>query len=282
MPFSLENKGVQMIETVLVVILFIIGIYFGSFFTLATYRLPKKENITHKHSYCPNCNHKLGILDLIPVFSYVFLKGKCRYCKNKIGIRYFLYEILTGIVFVLFGISLKISLYPLDIEKITYLGIGILYLSSLFIIVGINKEKNTIQKSVIYYGVFVSIIYIIYSCTLTSKNVYKYAIYLCFIISLMILDTVHFKRNLKNNETIQLINLILYMMIITGEKIILLTVVFTILIMGIENIIKYFKYRKSSKAITNKEKKAIPLYICISNIILVIGMNFIQNYMIIK
>ena len=96
----------------------------------------------------------------------------------------------------------------------------------------------------------------------------------------MILDTVHFKRNLKNNETIQLI--ILYMMIITGEKIILLTVVFTILIMGIENIIKYFKYRKSSKVITNKEKKAIPLYICISNIILVIGMNFIQNYMIIK
>lgn len=271
-----------MIETVLVIILFIIGIYCGSFFTLATYRLPKKENITHKHSYCPNCNHKLGFFDLIPLFSYIFLKGKCRYCKNKIGIRYFLFEFLTGIVFVLFGMSLKISIYPLEIEKIIYLAIGILYLSSLFIVAGISKEKNAIQKSVIYYGVFVSIIYIIYSCTLNSGNVYKYAIYLSFIISLIILDTIHFKKDLKNNETIELIILILYMMIITGENLILLTLVFTILIMGIENIIKYFKLRKSSKVITNKEKRPIPLYICVSNIILIIGMSFIQNYMIIK
>lgn len=268
-----------MIETVLIIILFIIGIYFGSFFTLATYRLPKKEDITHKHSYCPNCNHKLGFFDLIPIFSYVFLKGKCRYCKSKIGIRYFLFEFLTGIVFVLFGLSLKITIYPLEIVKIIYLGIGLLYFASLFIIGGISKEKNTIQKSVIYYGIFVSIIYIIYSCTLGSKNVYKYAIYLSCIISLIILDIVHFKKNLKNNETIQLIILILYMMIITGESLMLLTLVFTILIMGIENIIKYFKFKKSSKVITNKEKRPIPLYICISNIILVIGMNFIQNYM---
>lgn len=268
-----------MIEIVLVIILFIIGIYFGSFFTLATYRLPKKENITHKHSYCPNCNHKLGIFDLIPIFSYIFLKGKCHYCKNKIGIRYFLFELLTGIVFVLFGLSLKISIYPLEIAKIIYLVIALLYFASLFIIAGISKEKNIIQKSVIYYGVFISIIYIIYSCTLNLENVYKYAIYLSFIISLIILDTVHFKKNLKSNETIQLIILILYMMIITGENLIILTLVFTILIMGIENIIKYFKYRKSSKVVTNKEKRPVPLYICISNIILVIGMNFIINYM---
>lgn len=271
-----------MIQTVLVIILFIIGIYFGSFFTLATYRLPKKENITNKHSYCPNCNHKLGIFDLIPIFSYIFLKGKCRYCKNKIGIRYFLFECLTGIVFVLFGLSLKISIYPLEIEKIIYLGIGLLYFASLFIIAGINKEKNIIQKSAIYYGVFISIIYIIYSCTLSSGNVYKYAIYLSFIISLILLDTIHFKKNLKNNDNIELIILILYMMIITGENLILLTLIFTILIMGIENIIKYFKHRKSSKVLTSKGKRPIPLYICISNIILVIGMNFILNYMAIK
>lgn len=268
-----------MIEVVLILILFITGIYFGSFFTLATYRLPKKENITHKHSYCPSCNHELGLFDLIPIFSYLFLKGKCRYCKNGIGIRYFLFEILTGIVFVLFGISLKISIYPLEIAKIIYLVIGLLYFASLFIIAGISKEKNTIQKSVIYYGVFVSIIYIIYSCTLNIENVYKYAIYLSFIISLIILDTVHLKKNLKSNETIQLIILILYMMIITGENLIILTLVFTILIMGIENIIKFFKYRKSSKVVTNKEKRPVPLYICISNIILVIGMNFLVNYM---
>ena len=65
------------------IILFAMGITFGSFYTLALYRIPKRQDITHTHSYCPNCNHKLGFLDLIPVFSYIFLGAKCKYCKNK-------------------------------------------------------------------------------------------------------------------------------------------------------------------------------------------------------
>ena len=69
-----------MVETILIIILFLIGAYMGSFFTLATYRIPKNENITYKHSYCPNCNHKLGLFDLFPILSYALLKGKCRYC----------------------------------------------------------------------------------------------------------------------------------------------------------------------------------------------------------
>ena len=49
----------------------------------------KKEDILIKHSYCPNCNHKLGFFDLFPVFSYIFLGGKCRYCSTLIfPIRY--------------------------------------------------------------------------------------------------------------------------------------------------------------------------------------------------
>ena len=57
----------------LVVFLCLLGIFFGSFFTLAVYRIPRKEDILIKHSYCPNCNHKLGFFDLFPVLSYIFL-----------------------------------------------------------------------------------------------------------------------------------------------------------------------------------------------------------------
>jgi len=135
-----------MLETVLLVFIFIIGIYFGSFFTLATYRIPKGEDITHKHSYCPSCNHKLGMLDLIPVFSYLFLGGKCKYCKKPIGKRYFLFEILTGLVFVLFAMSLKIDIYNMDYNNIIYFILSILYLTGLFLIAGIDKEKGYIQK----------------------------------------------------------------------------------------------------------------------------------------
>ena len=89
---------------------FIIGTLFGSFFTLATYRIPRKQDIVFKRSYCPNCRHELGFFDLIPVLSYIFVGGKCKYCKQKISIRYPLFELSNGLVFVciylLFGFSL--------------------------------------------------------------------------------------------------------------------------------------------------------------------------------
>ena len=87
-------------DTLLYIIIFIMGTVFGSFYTLAVHRIPKRQDITHTHSYCPNCNHKLGFLDLIPVFSYIFLGAKCRYCKEKIRPRYFIIELLSGISFV--------------------------------------------------------------------------------------------------------------------------------------------------------------------------------------
>ncbi|MCI8352928.1 MAG: prepilin peptidase [Clostridia bacterium] len=266
-----------MLQIVLLIIIFILGIYFGSFFTLATYRLPKKEDITHKHSYCPNCNHKLGALDLVPVFSYIFLKGKCRYCKKTIGIRYFLFEILTGLVFVLFSISLKIDVYNLYVSTIAYFIIAILYFSSLFILAGIEKEKGIIQKSVLIYGVFVSLVYMIYSYTLIKTNVYEYVIYLSFMIILLLLDTKLLKKKLKYNYWIQVLILILYMLIFTGVYYTIWTVILAILSIGIKNILQFFKIRKS-KIVKATKLSPIAFYLSISNIIVVISMNFIINY----
>lgn len=269
-----------MVEIILLTILFIIGIYFGSFFTLATYRLPKRENITHKHSYCPNCNHKLGLLDLVPVFSYLALRGKCRYCKNPIGIRYVSFEFITGIVFVLFGLSLNINLYELEINKMIDLALGILYFASLFIIGGISKEKNVMQTSVLYYGVGIAILYILYSYTLNCNNVYKYVMYLSMMLILLFLDTKLLKKKLQYNDTLQIAILSVYMLIMTGEYIGLATFIFAILVMGIKNIIKVVVSRKSVRVVTKKEKQPFALYMCAANIIMLIGTNFLINYMI--
>ena len=92
-------------------IVFIFGIVLGSFFNVLGYRLPKKESVVFPASHCPNCNHKLKFLDLFPILSYVFLKGRCRYCKKKISIIYPLIELFTGILFVIsyyvFGLSIE-------------------------------------------------------------------------------------------------------------------------------------------------------------------------------
>ena len=90
------------IDIIIYIIIFCIGTVFGSFFTLAVYRIPLGKDITHERSFCPNCNHKLSFFDMIPILSYICLRGKCRYCKQKIRPRYLILEILSGIVFVLF------------------------------------------------------------------------------------------------------------------------------------------------------------------------------------
>ena len=81
------------------VILFIFGLVFGSFYNVVGLRLSKGESIVFPPSHCMNCNHRLHFFDLIPLFSYLFLKGKCRYCSKHISIKYPLFELLTAFLF---------------------------------------------------------------------------------------------------------------------------------------------------------------------------------------
>lgn len=281
MPFSLKAKGeISMLEAILLIIIFIMGTYFGSFFTLATYRLPIGQNITHKHSYCPSCNHKLRILDLIPVFSYLFLQGKCRYCKKSIGTRYFLFEILTGVFFVLFFTSLKINIYTINISKLVYILLSILYFVGLFIIAGIEKQKNSMQKSVLVYELIVSILYMIYSYTLTKNNVYEYVIYLSIMLTLTLIDLIFFKKTLKYNYTIQILMLILCITIFSGVNIAICTLILAIISIGFKNILQKVIKRQKSKLTQKQIKTPYAFFLCVSNIIVIIIINFLTNYII--
>jgi leader peptidase (prepilin peptidase)/N-methyltransferase len=97
-------------EIVLTVYFAIIGVVIGSFLNVCIYRIPKGENIAYPPSHCGSCGKRLSAFDLVPVFSWLFLKGKCRYCRSKISPRYTLVELLTGVTFGLlfntFGLSL--------------------------------------------------------------------------------------------------------------------------------------------------------------------------------
>ena len=115
-------------------LLFMIGTLFGSFYTLAVYRIPKRQDIIHTHSYCPNCNHKLGFLDLIPIISYLFLKGKCRYCKQKIRPRYLILEMLSGMLFVLIAFLMKFNMENLNGIMVAQYCFLILYMTFIILI----------------------------------------------------------------------------------------------------------------------------------------------------
>lgn len=92
-----------------IIIIFILGLVFGSFFACIGYRIPNKISTVKPNSFCPKCKNTLEWYMNIPVFSYIFLKGKCAFCKEKISIIYPVTELFTAISFLIayliYGIS---------------------------------------------------------------------------------------------------------------------------------------------------------------------------------
>lgn len=128
------------IQLSLYTLIFLYGIVIGSFLNVCIYRIPKKENIVNVRSHCMNCGHKLQWYELVPLFSYLFLRGKCRKCKTKISVQYPLVEAANGILYVLIflcnGVNVDSLLYCLLTSGLLVL--SIIDLRTYEIPVGIN------------------------------------------------------------------------------------------------------------------------------------------------
>src|SRR3989344_79941 len=102
----------------MIIFVFIIGLLVGSFFNVVISRLDREGGILMGRSHCPKCKSQLAWHDLIPLLSYLLLRGRCRNCKESISPIYPVVELTTAIILVLF--YLKIGL-PLDIGSSYYL-----------------------------------------------------------------------------------------------------------------------------------------------------------------
>jgi leader peptidase (prepilin peptidase)/N-methyltransferase len=99
---------------------FIFGIVFGSFLNVVILRIPKDESVVFGASYCYSCNTKLKPWHNIPLLSWLFLRGKCAYCKSNISIQYPLVELLSGVIFLLLANKYPLSL-PLFFIALSFL-----------------------------------------------------------------------------------------------------------------------------------------------------------------
>ena len=105
-------------------LIFMIGTCFGSFISCMSYRYITHESILGR-SHCDYCGHTLHVLDLIPVLSYILLKGQCRYCHHKLNKSLLVHELTAGFLFVCFYIISIIDLHLYEIPDI-YLLISLL------------------------------------------------------------------------------------------------------------------------------------------------------------
>lgn len=105
------------ITILLYIIIFLFGIVIGSFLNVCIYRIPLKEDIVKERSHCMSCGYKLEWYDLVPLFSYLFLRGRCRKCKVKLSAQYPIIEAANGILYVLIvivnGVNVESLLYCL-------------------------------------------------------------------------------------------------------------------------------------------------------------------------
>ncbi|MBE6052855.1 MAG: prepilin peptidase [Clostridium sartagoforme] len=140
----------------------IIGLCIGSFLNVCIYRLPREESITFPPSHCTRCGYELKAIDLVPVISYLFLKGRCKKCGDKISIRYPMVEIINGIIYLLiylkFGLSLNFIFYSI--------------LTSLLIVISfIDLESKYIYSSTTIFGVIIAAVYIVIGLYTKEINV---------------------------------------------------------------------------------------------------------------
>lgn len=121
---------------------FALGLVLGSFYNVVVYRMPRDLSIAKGRSICPNCNTTLKAWDLVPVASWLFLRGKCRYCKSPISLRYPVVELVTALLFLSvyarFGFGLSLVLYAS-------------YVSLLLITALIDYEHMVILDNILIY-----------------------------------------------------------------------------------------------------------------------------------
>jgi leader peptidase (prepilin peptidase)/N-methyltransferase len=164
-----------------ILILFIVGISFGSFINAFVWRfhqnqLSKKKNkkysIVNGRSMCPNCEHQLAALDLVPVFSWIFLAGKCRYCHKKISISYPAIEIFTALIFIISFIYWPI---PFNVQGITLLVIWLIILTGLITLGLYDIKYMLLPNRIIIFLFCLVILQIVVSLIFFDKN-YHYII----------------------------------------------------------------------------------------------------------
>ena len=136
-------------DIALIIVFAVFGTAFGSFLNVCIDRLPVGKSILHPPSHCDSCQHRLSPVDLVPVFSYLWLRRRCRYCEAPIPPRPFWVELGTGLLFALSSWYLGLSVQFVIIA----------FYGSLFLVIGIiDLEHQLILNKVTYPAIAVALV----------------------------------------------------------------------------------------------------------------------------
>jgi len=210
----------------------ILGLFLGSFYACMGYRIPNKISLIKPRSFCENCKKEIKWYMNIPFFSYIFLNGKCAFCKKKINPINFIVEIITSILFLIFFIKYS---YTLDLL------LALILISVLSVTIVSDFLYYYISDRVLIISFIASLIVVYFKGDIASSLISSIAMFLLFLI-IKIFGDIAFKKESLGGGDIKLIALI-------GLVLGLSPSIFSILISSILALIY---------AIFTKHKKEIP------------------------
>ena len=144
-----------------------LGLVMGSFLNCWAWRITHGESVLHGRSHCTSCGHALGVADLIPVFSWLFSRGKCRYCGEHVSWRYPASELALAIIY-----ASILARYDLTLETVEML----LFASCLFVLSLTDLDDYLIPNGAIVTAIVVRALYIVAAGLLEGADMAQLAI----------------------------------------------------------------------------------------------------------
>lgn len=142
---------------------FLIGLFIGSFLNVLVDRLPREETIIKGRSYCEYCKKILRWYDLVPLLSFLQLKGKCRYCKHKLSFYYPLLELATGVLFALVVFLPVFQTLSYNLQTVVNILYYLFIFSALIAIFFTDLKYGIIPDKVVFSAVIAVVLYLLVS-----------------------------------------------------------------------------------------------------------------------
>ncbi len=152
--------------------IFVFGLCIGSFLNCVLYRLETNQSFLKGRSFCPHCKHSLTWQDLVPVLSFLFLRGACRYCGKKISIQYPVVEISTGLLFLL---TVNFQLSGIHFKNVAELFLALYVLCSMILIFVYDLKHFLIPDKVLFPVICVTFFYRLFENLFVLKLISNFA-----------------------------------------------------------------------------------------------------------
>ncbi|HSA84274.1 MAG TPA: prepilin peptidase [Patescibacteria group bacterium] len=157
-------------EIIYYFLIFLFGTCVGSFLGVVIDRLPRGENISKGRSHCDHCKKTLTALDLIPIFSFLFLRGRCRHCGARLSLFYPIVEIVTGSLFVIAALHVSSMYQVVSIMYMIELFYYLFIISSLIVLFFIDLKYGILPFSIMFPAMIVTFLFILLNTNNMIQN----------------------------------------------------------------------------------------------------------------